>query len=349
MSNGVSWSIHSREGTRPRVAILATAHDDARTFERLGPGQGSVSVARNDIQIDLDKLRLDFLLVCESARTAPWVGVITNLREALDGIVHISAEGLPVLLDGEPMPQAATYNASTGSGVIARAILRNANGGEHTGISPGSITPGPSLAGFDLGGQTGLQALNDLAEKTGLEWSARYAVSPARVDAFLDWQDRQGADLSARAYLYEGRDFVEFEYGLDLASMVAAITTLGGTGPITDRPAGSSAARERTLRALRRFRVGTHRRVNQDTTTPTQGDLIRSSSAEQERAISAAENLVAVVNTSSDWHDHEVGNYETFAFNTSLSGNAARVMRILGVQPMEAEGLCALTLEGALR
>lgn len=343
-----TWSIHTREGRRHRVAYLTTAHEGVRSYERMSPGQASVTVARNDLQLSLDTLRLDHLLVCESPRTPPWVGPITSLREGLGGFITLSAEGLPVLLDGEPMPQEETYSSGVGSGAIVQSVLRNGNRREHTGICAGRISAGPSIVDFALGGMVGLQALDELASRSNWEWSVRYAVAPSGIEAFLDWTAHQGEDVSNRVHLYEGRDFVELTYGLDLASLKDAVTSLGGSGVVGERTSATATGSERVVRMLRSFRVGSHRRLSLDPTTDSVTELRRSSERDQERALSAAETLECVVNANSDWRDLAVGNYATFGFKTTLSGNAFRVMRIVGAQPTDEEGICALTLEGAL-
>lgn len=342
-----AWSIHSREGRRYRVAELVTAHDDSRSYELMAPGIASVSVARNDLQVDIDRLRLDNLLVCEADDSPPWVGAISQLREGLDGMIAITAEGLPVLLDGVTMPVGETYS-QVGSGAVVQAVLRNSNRQQHTGLFVGKIGAGPAVTDFALGGQTGLSALDDVAERTDWEWSVRYRVSPGGLDGSLDWQSQQGDDVSDRVHLYERRDFVELTYGLDLASLKAAVTAIGGTGAIAERASATAAANETLLRRLRAYRTGSYSRVILDPSTAQGADLRRLASSDQSRSVTAAENYVVAVGPSVDWADLAVGNRIRLNFRFTLSGDATRVARILGTQPNRDEGVNVLTLEGVL-
>lgn len=343
--------VHAANAPYQRIATLATAHDIERSYlTRFDPGEAGFSISRADPQANLTTISLGNRIFIESPAMPPWVGVISSPSETLDGMIGIGCHGLASLLDGREAAQGGKYNTSTGSGLVLAAIIASANRGHHTGISVSATLPaGPAVVDFTLGGQSALAAIQDLQDRTGLEAWLDVSAQPSGIVAVLRWGKRQGHDHSHDTHLYEGQHFSSLEYSLDLGASKQALSVIGGTAAVASRTAVRTIQDERQRRAVLPQRAPYLERVLLDPTTERVSELTRRGSRDLERTLSSTEQMGADVNTQADWTKLYPGNYVTVHARTTLGGDLARVLRIMGCQPSEAHGLNSLAMEVALR
>lgn len=360
----MTWRLpvcHIHAPTGERMATLSTAHDISRSYKRMEQGEAQVSISSRDPQANLDTLRLGNLLVIESPDYPPWVGPITQPKESSEsGMIDIGALGLASLLDGHITPQSEAYTTSTGSGAIVASIVRGANRQGPTGIGLPAILPtGPAVSDLSIGGQSCLEALNELADRSFYEWWIDVSVTPYAITATLRWGLAQGEDYSASMHLYERQHLVTFNYGLDLGQLKSAVSVLGGSSSLADRAAvmqavgtgNNSSAQlvdERIRRQVLSYGAPATQRVVLDPTTTNPSELARRGKRNQERGLTAAETIELIVNRNADWRKLWLGNYVTANARTTLGGDLSRVVRIVAAQPSEESGVTNLGVEIAL-
>lgn len=360
----MTWSqavCHIHAPTGARMATLVTAHDISRSYKRMDPGQAQISISTRDPQASLDVLRLGNLLVIESPDYPPWVGPITQPKESSEsGMIDIGALGLASMLDGRVMPQGMSFTSATGSGAIQSSIIREANREGPTGIFCPAVQPtGPSVVDLSLGGQSALDALNQLYDRTFYEWWLDITVTPYAITATARWGAAQGVDYSGMLHLYEKQHFTTFEYGQDLTQLKTAVSVLGGTADLADRAAvtqaigtsrnaGAQIVDERVRRALLAYGAPPTQRVILDPTTNNPAELARRGQSDQNRGLTLAQQFGLEVNTNADWSKLWLGNYITVEARTTLGGDLASIVRIVDAEPSEEKGSTNLGVEVAV-
>jgi hypothetical protein len=275
-------------------------------------------------------------------------------------MITLQALGRAAYLDGRVTRQDEVYNTATGSGAIFASLVRGANSVYHTGLYMPAVVPsGPSLVDLSLGGQTVLEALSELHERSNWEWWVEHYVSSSRIDSIIRWGDEQGEDYRAGVHLYEGQHFAEFVYGIDLAQLKSSVSGIGGVGAIDSRTSSTQSANiatqsaavladERVRRSVLSFNVPYTERILLDPTTESSPELTRRIQRTHARALASAEQFAISINDRADWSKLWLGNYITLHARTTLAGFIARVVRIVGVQPSREEGIVILSVETVL-
>lgn len=356
-------SIHYREWPYQRIAIIRSAYGIDRSYVLMDAGVASFKINPRDGQANPETLHMGNRIVIEAPDMPPWVGVLTRPEEGLhDPTIGISALGIAAMLDARPTLQAEVYTTSKGSGAIFTSILRTANRQAYTGIGLSAKEPtGPALVDFSLGGQSALQSLGELHQRTNYEWWIDATVNPYGIDCIARWGLGQGEDYSNLVHLYEGRHFTERTYQLDMSHVKDDIQLIGGTGAVTDRPftvksvgtnnrlRGGAIPNERLKRAVLGYGTPYTAGAILDPTITSINELDRRSGRIQERSLILAEQLLVDVNRQADWSSLWCGNYITIHTNTVLSGPLTKVVRITGVQPSAERGILRLALEVSIR
>lgn len=351
---------------RQRIAEITSANIEGMSFERMGIGEAVVTLNRNDRNISF--VREGYLLEIQEPEQPPWIGIIKNPSRSLREATQINAIGYAAMLDSRPAPLDGTYEKPVGSGQVIRSLLTSLNARGNTGIFPGRIDAGPSLYNYEEGGQQVFESLEEIASRcAGWEWRLRYETSPGYFEAFLDWQERPGGDLSAKVHLWSDIHFADLNHESNLSQALQAVTAIGAFGQrLRDRPsitrsAGYAPARrdmaasEIQLSSEIAFlrvndlppgiRVEKVRHVSM---TEDPGELEREAQEALETPQDAIETYVGLVNTTISWEPLVVGNYVTVHADFG-QGFGAQRCRIVGTNPSRATGVCETYFEVPLR
>ena len=106
--------------------------------------------------------------------------------------------------------------------------------------------PAASLA---MSGQTGDSLLRELEKQTGYDAFFSYEISPAGVTTYLRWQPRQGKDRRGEDRWTDGEQLADVQYGFDYRKGKKSVTSVGGTGPVTDRNSATATSGARGIGA----------------------------------------------------------------------------------------------------
>lgn len=361
--SGPTWFIHSPWWPRHQLAVLTTVQGSDRSFVGMQslqvarqPGQASLAISSLDPQITPDVLRHGNLLVCESPGFPTWAGPILNIEEpGAAGIIRLSALGLEALLDGRLSPQYEEYSGSIGEGVVFRSLVDSANARNHTGILAAlELETGRPVNQLQVGGQSVMDAVNEMVARTGSEWWVDIARTPRRLTATVRLGQRQGEDLSGSLHLYQGTHFTG-DYKADLSQVRSSVTAVGDFGrELPDRNSVSryvdapgiefgsrhiDRAGESVIRTLNHLPAGLrNEKITFEIMTGNTAELAAVAQRAHERPLGAGEMFNDFIYGNVDPRNLRVGNYYT-RHGEHQGRSQVRVVRIIGVQPDEPRGV----------
>lgn len=356
--------IHSPWAPYERMAELTTAFNMDRSYVRMDSGTGALHLASNDPQINSDILNYGNLLVIESDYISPWVGTILTVQESLQSpSLEITAKDLANIIDNRVTAQSEKYTSTTGSTLVFNNLIDHMNLQGHTGIYRVSNSAAPSIQELQVGGQSVMQALNELHSRTDYEWWIDYTVKPTGIMAYINWGYRQGNDFSGECHLYAGQHFTDVDYKLDLTQAKAQLITIGDFGAeLGDRTSAArfgtttpnksdlgvgsvERATELAARTISDLPAGLRsQRIRYDLMTGSQAELTRRAKRELERPLAATESFTLIVNRLADWRYFGVGNFITIHSHPGTADLVRRV-RIVGMQPDEEKGEIEMVCE----
>lgn len=358
-------SIHSPFGPGQKLAEFVTVHNIDYEFQRMEQGQAACHVNAKDPALNADVLRPGNLMVITAPDMETWAGPILSLPHRLSTGEHeINAFGMGYILANRTLPQ-DLHPVGKASGLVIYDALTVVNLRSATGIYPGSISTGPRIEDLPLGGLSLLDALNSISLETDWEWSIRVESDPTYLAAYLDWQPRQGEDLSESVHLWNGIHFVDVERKEDLSQIKQAVTVLIDFGAnLKER---QSVTRTLTPASGRRdinsgiFDVASpqvydtlealppglrNERVLIDVMAGDGSQAARRAKREQDRHLEAQEQFQISANTVRDWSAYRVGNYVTLHTSESWQ-DLTRKVRLVTVHPDMERGECVITAEVA--
>lgn len=358
--------IHSPWAPYHRIAELTTAHNVDRSYERMQPGNAVVELPARGL--DPRPIKQGNLLVIVSRDQPVWAGPILQMENTLStGNLTLNAIGLAAILDGRVAPLGQTYSDWTGSGRVVRDLLNNANGRAQTGITAGVFEPGPSIDSLQVGGQSVMQALEELHNRTNYEWWLDIEAGPGHLNAKLCWGRKQGRDLTAKAHLWYGLHFKDASLRNDVSRGKQVTTSVGGLGRmLKDRVAVTRSAAlgpqridmgglvmqgepSGLFRTVQDLPAGMrNERVQMEVMTESPGELGRRASRQEERELLAETSIQFTANKIYDWNNLRVGNYVTLHAPIGLPGTADGPVRLTGVQPDDELGEIVCTAEARL-
>lgn len=339
--------IHNGRWPYQRICELVTAGNMDRSFILMETGQAMVRIARSDpffAQVVGGRR-----LVIESPVQPDWVGPIYGLEESrISGYMEVRASGMAAFMDNKLTPQSLDIVRTVGSNNVHRTLITLMNARGHTGIYLAPTTPvSPIVKNLPLGGESVLEAHNDMHERTDYEWMLWSDVSSSQIKTYVEWLKRQGAqDSSLIPHLYEGVHFDVDSYKLDMSLIKQAVQVVSGFGdPMADR---ESAIRQNQT-VGQRFNLGSVpelAQVVEDLPSGMRNETIQyavnnpgasqaSNMAKRalERPFRAGEKFGLTANTRVNWLTLQVGHY--FYYHGSLGGGITRKVRILATQPNE--------------
>lgn len=358
--------VHSGHWPREQVAVLTSAHGLDRSYTGMAAlqtgkqmGQAALSLAVNDASFAglrrRGYLEHGALLAVESPGLPVWAGPILTIEEdGGSGTIELAALSIEALLDGRATPQREEYR-NLGTGVALRALLDAANARNHTGILASlRLENDQPIEELKVGGESVLEALNEMAARYGMEYWVEVARTPRKLDFRLRKGYRQGLDLSGEMHLYEGVHFTG-AYKSDLTQIKASVTAIGdfgrevagrrSVGRFVDAPGIDFGAPvlerggERTARALRGMPAGLrNERVLFEVMTDSLSELGEVARRAHEAPLGAGEMFNDFVYFGQvDPEALRVGNYYT-RHGEHQGLTQVRVVRVLGLQPDEAAG-----------
>lgn len=354
--------LHSAYWPYERIGILK-ASNVQRASMWLQYGQANFTIGRNDPLLTSARgaLQRGSFVVIESSQTNPWVGFVRELTESLtSGMIQVACAEAHALLDTKATRQLSQFKA--GAGHIFSQIMRAHNARGHSGLFfPSVIPPGPQVV-IELGGQTTFQAMKELASRSGWEFWPEYEVSSSHITCTMQFGYRQGLDKSDEITLFEGRNFSDLEYTLDTQGMRQSITVIGGfASRLNERNAvtrsagfnpGASelgTAVEPASELHTRFIDVPPALRSEDVTfrvmTADRTQLALEAERALEKNIGVAERYRMTINNSLSWKKLEVGDYVRIQTHNTGLGAINRKIRIMGMQPSEESGQCALVVE----
>lgn len=358
--------IHSPWYPRERLGVLTTANNIDRSFtavSRLGTkdtGQGALHISTREPALLRDSgiLTHGNLLVITSPVVAPWVGVlVTTQEDDTTGQIELSAISYEAVLDARVTPQTQKWTKSVGANAIFNSLIDEANARNHLGLIRPAVTEITNpVEDLEVGGQSVLEALNELAGRTDSEWWLDYQVSPQYIKAMVRLGFAQGLDLSARKHYYQGTHFTA-QFKADMSQVKQSVTTVGDFGAdLPDRNSvtkvasfgpqhlgiQTAAIHEAATAAARRLTALPaglrNEKINFEVMTGKTGELSRRSAVVQERPLQAERTFNATFYSNVDWRDLAAGNIVSL-WGTWGGVTGQHVVRVMGLQPDEEQGV----------
>jgi hypothetical protein len=359
---GVIPRVYLHDATLKRIAQLGTASSVNRSFELGGPGNADVSVSPNEPFILDCNPQLGRVLVIESdSYPFPWVGKVTIARrDRTAGAVVIQAKGFDGILDqrllGERIAVASTCDKAF------RQVLGEVNGTDSTGIEPGAIAGGPYIEAV-FSRQSGTAALNEIAQRAGMEWWLEYAVSNSGIGIRANLASWRGFDRFNQVTLADPGTCTYDSWIVDGEAFTFSLTTLGGASSpvasVTERATGSATLSLTSLRGPLGYSVDgipgqspaltrADRLIVSDTLRDNglARDAAEVALARQDGINGVPRQIaVSVPTNAAVWAKLDVGSVVHLsapdAFFAGFNGPA----RIRGVQPMEEDGKADVVLQ----
>lgn len=333
---------------------LVSVQDVDRGWMQSDPRQASFGVPFDDVDEAL--LQPGNRIVITSPYFDTWVGYLVPVRHELrPGVLQLTALDVLAILDQRNVPGFVQYIKPIGSSQVIRELVEMANDRFYTGIQPAAnLGVGPSIENLTPGGQSVLQAIQEVCSRTGREVWLEHDVTTNHIESTLHY-GIQGQDLSASLHLFEGVHFAEMTHSRDGSPVKQVEEVYGEFGmemteraPVTrttlSRMSGS-AEYVATLSASAEASLPPGlitERVTIDPMAVTAS--MRSGRAErnQEYALPSQETFDDIVAmpalTLQQLRGLRVGNTWTRDGHFGSSATERRV-RIRGVQPTEYEGI----------
>lgn len=331
------------------------------------PRPGACSVKEDDPGMTRDNRQPGNRVVILWPPFDPWVGfLVTNEKAYQTGTMELAALDVLEILSGRVTPQDLEYTRPIASGLIVRYLLDVANE-QDTGIRAGNIESGPTIEELALGGQSVMEAMREVCERTGYEFWVTNSVTPNHIDTLLHFGRRQGDDLRDKLHLYEGIHFNDARAKLDVSQVSQSRTMIGDFGmEVKDRRSvtrsslvtGTSSSRARRVTSLL---AGTsvadlppglrNEAVVIEVMSSNLAELDRRAEHEHEKMLEqqAQYNDVVVLPSLTDdqlnWI--KVGNIWTR--HGTFGDEVEDVVRIIGVQPNPEQGLVELASVAVIR
>ena len=354
--------IHSEAWPRQLLAVLTSAHGIDRSHVAMQPGrngrdtgQAQFGVSAADAQLSPDVLKHGQLLAIESAGMPVWAGPILGIEEdTRGGMIEVSALSIDALLDGRVTRQPERFVKSIGELAVLRTLLDQANARNQTGIIASMrLATGQPVRELQTGGQSLMEALNEMTTRSGSEWWVDVSRTPRKLDATLHLGYRQGLDLSASLHLYEGVHF-SGRYKSDLSQVKQSVVVVGDFGQELDERNSvahyigapgvdfgaplSQGSSERLRRALDAMPAGLHNeRVEYELMTGNTRELAAAATRAHERPLGAGEMFQDLFYNNVDWNQVRPGNLWT-RHGMHKGQPLVRVSRMVSVQPDEEAG-----------
>lgn len=326
--------IHSYLRPHRRIAQLVTADNLSRSYVLMEDGQLSLSIKDTDYRPNEGDI-----IVVESRELSPWIGFLNPTERALDGRYSINARGIAAILGTKLTEQTIEYKSSISSGSIFRDIITNIHRQGYACLyMPSIVEHGPAVKDISLGGQTALDALNELNDFTDWEWSIETAITAAKIIPTIQWTYRVGIDASEYVCLRQGIHFTDLRYKRDITQIRQTVSVLGGSGDVKNRASGSAQTATTRLADIPVQLQASRIVYAPDTDNPT--TLSARAQAVVNHALRGVEIYGCTINHSFDWSKLRRGNY----ISVWAYGQLRRT-RIVGMQPDEDSGTMELTLE----
>ena len=229
-----------REPNPPHAALFVTELGGAKWSQRIrGMATASILVPRSDANAaNVAKLlaRCVPMVTLERSDGAwPFVGFPVNPRfRASDTHGAIQLADHTMLLQQANTRLIAESRKASGTFILDELREMDTRADPRLGLDLRNVGSGPA-ASLAMSGQNGDSLLRELEKQTGYEAYFTYAISPAGVVTYLNWQPMQGKDRRAEDRWIDGEQLADAQYGFDYRKGKRSVTSVGGTGAVTAR------------------------------------------------------------------------------------------------------------------
>lgn len=316
---------------------------DEEIVSKLSPIEGRIAVVESDVY------------------PYPWVGKIVSLRRnRRSGSINVSAVGFEQILEYRYTGAALVIDGSVE--LALRQVLAALNADNPTGILIGNVGGAAVDASTSFVYANGREALDALAELAGAEWWIEPMLTSAGLEFRLHFRPWRGFDRSSEAPLVDQGNCYWTDWTMDGEALTYGLTVLGGEASGTQSISERAAATVRTAtvsfvgpHGYSRFGPveGTNILNRQDRFTLIQqlrsaGQMEAAAEVMLARQRIGGVALGARLSVRLDatvWARLDVGSVIECRLPSAFLDGFDGPARILGVQPMEEDGMLDLSLE----
>lgn len=332
-----------------------------RNYSRMDVGNLSFTIPK--LPADDHSIHQGNIAVVQTEDQPVWAGPIYILEDSLGtGTTQVRAYDMASLLARRMTDIGEHYTTAIGSGAVIRSMINKMNARGATGIIIGQIDPGPVLYDLELGGQSVLDGLNQIHDRTDWEWWIENEATPHKLVSRFFYGRRQGVDLSRTIHLWYGHHFKEGTLTHDLSEGKQVSIVVGGgfkkiwnrnyalassiTGPkISNQSLLNQLTPELNVRTNNQLPAALRdERQRVDVMTENSSELIRSSERDAIRKLYAETTLQVVLNNF-DRAPLLVGNYISIHAPLGHHGELDGPVRLVEVQPDDELGETICTME----
>lgn len=335
--------VHVHDGIGSRLATLAHATVQQRTFVQNDAGSASVSLPQGDDEANDINVEWSNVYVLESTvqGVPPWVGFLVAFEE--DGAsLTLTLRELSYLLEFRLTGQADSY--ALAAGAIVAAVLEKAQTTLAHPFVVGDMSDLGPYRAVEWRHHHILDVLRELADTAGYAWWLDARVTQSGITSVIRWASRRDVDRSDRVLLEESRNLEAYpRYRESLGQSTASATVVGGTTGGTaygSRIAATAVARTPFVPVgLLSF----ERVVIHEEATDTQA---LQTLADEELAHPAARTVQVICNDRAIWPDLQMGadvRLRLPSYNRGRGFDGA--VRIVGLSPDEQAGQMLLVVE----
>lgn len=342
--------IHDWKYPNKRIRdITHLASNIDRNYSRMDVGNTSLTLPK--LAQDDHAVHQGNILVIQTRDQPAWVGPIFTLSDTLgQGTVEVHALDMGSMLARRVTDPKEHYTTAVGSGFIIRSLINKMNAKGATGITIGQIDPGPTIYDLEIGGQSLLDALGEIHDRTDWEWWIENEVTSHSIKSRFYWGRRQGLDLSRTAHLWYGHHFSEGTLTHDLSEGKQVSIVIGGFGSkMWTRPFSSASsiaspkvsmqsilnqlAPELNVRSNNQLPAALRdERQRKDVLTENPTEIQRGAQRDAIRRM-YAETTINFTVTNFDRNSLRVGNFVTIHAPLGHHGELDGAVRLVEVQP----------------
>lgn len=211
------------------IAELTTAQGPY-AWQEMEPGTAQVTVHNEDPAVSEDVLQAGNFFSIEHPLMPAFAGVLMTAEDGKrGGTLTLNILEHYGLLDARSAPQDLAFEDAVGAGIVAKSVVNIANSRLHTGIDV-IAAPGPPVEDLPVGGQSVLEVLNELHDRTGYEHWTESECMPSHLNTTLYFDQRRGEDVSDSLHLFEGPHFADTRHKQDASQARQTVTVLGDFG-----------------------------------------------------------------------------------------------------------------------
>lgn len=211
------------------IAELVSAQGNY-AWEEMEPGAAQFTVESSEAVLTEDVLQAGNFVSIEHPLFPPFAGVLMTAEDSdRGGQLTLSVLEHYGLLDARSTPQTLHFQTAVGAGLIVKNVVEILNTRSHTGIDV-NAAPGPTIDDLMVGGQSGLELLNEIHDRCGFEHWTESECTKDHLITTLYFDQLRGEDVSDQLHLYEGLHFADTRHKQDASQVRQTVTVVGDFG-----------------------------------------------------------------------------------------------------------------------